>query len=463
MERDVTVSPVEAVATKREIPKTSGFPVVGSIPNLLRKQTDFLFEAWREYGDIYKLDLGIVNIVILNHPDYAQYIMRDNFRNYDKGGKLWDAVRTLVGDGLVTAEGEHWRRQRRMMQPQFHRQHLASLTNHMVEAIEDGMSEWDSIAASGEAFNIAKAFNKITMNVIVRTMFGTDLNSIETDEMGNRVDFVLSRMLQEMVLGSLPDWIPVPGRVKYQEAIAYIDKYIYSLIEKRRREPNHENADVLTMLLNLVDDETGEQMSDKQLRDEAITVFLAGYETTSVSMTWASYMMTQYPEVAQKLAAHVDNVLEGQIPKFEDLMQLTYPRMVMEEVMRLSPPVFFVARTAVEDDMIGGYPIKAGDFVAIIPLTIHRHPDFWQDADKFDPERFTPENIKGRHPQAWLPFGAGQRSCIGKDFALMEGPLILTRLAQRYTLKAVPEHQPKPAMSMTLSTKDGAWLKLAKR
>jgi cytochrome P450 len=463
MERGAVFSHEQAVTTEQEPPKTSGFPVIGSIPDVLRKQTDYLFEAWREHGDIYKLDLGALNIVMLNHPDYAQYIMRDNWRNYEKGGEMWNAVRTLVGDGLVTAEGEVWRRQRRMMQPQFHRQHLAGLTNLMIEAIEDGMSEWDAIAASGEAFNIAKAFNKITMKVIVRTMFGSGLSSAEADEMGNQVSFALTYLLQDMVTGKLPEWMPVPGRKKYQAALAHIDKYIYSIIEQRRNEPNNEHADLLTMLLNLVDDETGEQMSDKQLRDEAVTIFLAGYETTSIAMTWAAYMMTQKPEVAQKLMEHVDTVLEGRMPKFEDLMQLGYPRMVMEEATRLYPPAFWLPRTAVEDDVIGGYKIKAGQMVAATMLTIHRHPDFWENPDEFDPERFTPDKVKGRHPQAWMPFGAGQRYCIGKDFALMEGALILTRLAQRYTLSNVEGREPKVALSTTLSTKDGVWLKLANR
>ena len=463
MERGAIISHEQTITSEREIPKTAGFPVIGAIPNLLRKQTDYLFEAWREYGDIYCLDLGALNIVMLNHPDYAQYIMRDNFRNYEKGGEMWAAVRTLVGNGLVTAEGELWRRQRRMMQPQFHRQHLSSLTNHMIEAIEDGMNDWDSVAASGEPFNIAQAYNKITMKVIVRTMFGGGLTSAEAEEMGNQVNFALTYLLQDMVTGKLPDWMPVPGRKKYQEAVAYIDKYIYSLIEKRRREPDNDNADLLTMMLNLVDDETGEQMSDKQLRDEAITIFLAGYETTSIAMTWASYMMTQKPEVAQKLMEHVDTVLEGRMAKFEDLMQLTYPRMVMEEATRMYPPAYWLPRTAVEDDVIGGYQIKAGQMVAATMLTIHRHPDFWENPDEFDPERFTPDKVKGRHPQAWMPFGAGQRYCIGKDFALMEGALILTRLAQRYSVSDVSDRQPKPSLSTTLSTKDGVWLKLANR
>ena len=446
-----------------EPPKTAGFPIIGSMPHVVRKQTDYLFEAWKTYGDIYTLDLGALNIVMLNHPDYAKHIMRDNFRNYEKGGEMWAAVRSLVGDGLVTAEGDMWRRQRRMMQPQFHRQHLAGLTNLMIAAIEEGMSEWDALAESGESFNIARAYNKITMKVIVRTMFGSGLNSDEADEMANHVSFALNYMLQDMVTGKLPKWMPVLGRKKYQAAVAHIDRYIYRVIEQRRREPDNENGDLLTMMLNLVDEETGAQMSDKQLRDEAITIFLAGYETTSIAMTWASYMMTQKPEVASKLQAHVDTVLEGRMPQFEDLMQLTYPRMVMEEATRLYPPAFWLPRTAVEDDVIGGYKIKAGQMVAATMLTIHRHPDFWENPDEFDPERFTPEQVKGRHPQAWMPFGAGQRYCIGKDFALMEGALILARLAQRYTLHAVADHQPKTALSTTLGTKDGVWLTLEKR
>lgn len=446
-----------------EPPKTSGFPVIGSVPNVLSKQADYLLDAWQTHGDIYTLDLGAISIVMLNHPDYAQYVLRDNFRNYVKGGEMWDSIRKLVGDGLVSSEGDLWRRQRHMMQPQFHRQHLAGLTNLMVEAIEDGMKDWDAIAESGEAFNVAQAFNKITMKVIVRTMFGGNISDAETDRIGHELGFAIPYMLQDMITGKLPEWLPVPGRKRYHAALDYIDTFVYRMIEERRNEPDHDNGDLFTMMLNLVDAETNEQMTDKQLRDEAVTIFAAGYETTSVAMTWAAHMLSQHLEVAVRLASSVDEALGDRLPKFEDLMQLGYSRQVMEETMRLYPPAFWFTRSAVEDDVIGGYHIKAGQLMAVVPYAIHRHPNFWDKPEHFEPDRFHSENDNHRHPLAFIPFGAGQRQCIGKDFALMEGALILARIAQRYTFIDVPERQPVGAFGPTLSTKDGMWLKIQKR
>ncbi|MBC8098841.1 MAG: cytochrome P450 [Armatimonadetes bacterium] len=442
--------------------RTAGFPVIGSIPTLLRKQTDFLFDAWRTYGDVYELDLGVISIVMLNHPDYAQHILRDNIRNYAKGGEMWESVRQIVGNGLVASEGDYWRRQRRMIQPHFHRQHLSGLTTLMLEAIEDGMSEWDKIAASGEAFNIAKAYAHITMKVIVRSMFGRSLQTNDADVMGEAMGYTLDYTIKNMVVGKLPGWMPVPGRKRFNTSLAQVDEFLYGMIEQRRRETS-DGGDLLSMFLNLVDDETNEQLSNQEIRDEAATIFLAGYETTAISMTWATYMLTQHPTVAAKLEAQLDAVLGGRQPEFTDLMQLTYPRMIMEETMRLYPPVFWLPRTAIKDDVIGRYHIKAGQMVAAVPLTIHRHPDFWTNPDTFNPANFAPDSVQHRHPLAWMPFGAGQRLCIGKDFAMMEGALILTRLMQRYHIHLAENHTPQTALSATLSTKDGVWVRLEKR
>lgn len=457
----VTATSTQEIPLRRP-PLTKGFPIIGSLPTIINHQTNYLFNAWHKYGDIYELDLGLVRIVMLNHPDYAQHILRDNVRNYAKGGEMWASVRDVIGDGLVTSEGAYWRRQRRMIQPHFHRQHLASLVDLMVEAIDDGMSEWDDLAESGEPFDISQAYANITMKVIVRSMFGNTLDSNDAEQMGKAMGFALDYMIKNMVFGKLPDWVPVPGRKTYKDMMERSNKFLYGMIAQRRQSGDFGN-DLLSMFLNLVDDETGEPLTDQEIRDEAATIFLAGYETTSIAMTWATYMLTQHTHVANRLAVQVHDVLNQRTPTFTDLIQLTYPRMVMEEAMRLYSPVFWLPRTAVEDDVIDGFHIKAGQMVAAVPLTIHRHPDFWEAPNEFDPENFAPDNIKHRHPMAWMPFGGGQRLCVGKDFAMMEGTLILSRLMQRYFIYPVANRQAKTALSTTLSTKDGVWVTIQKR
>lgn len=443
-------------------PRTSGFPLVGAIPNVLNKQLDYFTDAWETHGDVYELDLGVMSIIILNHPDYAQYVMRDNIRNYTKTGPMWESLQSMIGQGLVTSTGNYWRRQRRLIQPHFHRQHLAGLVDLMIEAIEDGMRDWGQLARAGEPVDMTNLFAKITMKVIVRSMFGRSLNEGDAELMGDAMRYTLDYQLQGMITSNLPDWIPFPGEKTYQAKLEEVDRYIYRMIDERRQSGDA-GDDLLSMFLNLADDETGEPLTDKEIRDEVTTIFLAGYETTAIVMTWASYLLTQNPDVMKKLQTEVDEVLQGRMPRFEDVRQLPYALMVMQETMRIYPPAYWLPRTTVKDDVIGGYQIKAGQMVAPMIYMLHRHPDFWEQPETFNPEHFAPDTHHNRHPQAFMPFGAGQRMCIGKDFALMEGALILARLVQQFNLHTVSEHMPQPAIGTTLASKNGIWLSLKAR
>lgn len=442
-------------------PKTRGLPLIGSIPAVLKEQADFLAYARAEYGDVYTLNLGMMSVVMTNRPEHAQYILRDNAKNYAKGGAMWDAVRPLVGNGLVLSEGDFWLRQRRMMQPFFHRQQLGKMAELMVSAIEDGMKDWDSAAASGEPFNIASAFSGVTMKVIMKTTFGGDIDEAEIENMSREMTYALDFVLPNMITSKIPGWVPVPGRKRNQEALEKIDAFIYRIIEKRRQN-QVVSGDLLSMLVQMVDDETNTEMSNQQIRDEAVTLFVAGYETTALTLAWCVHFLTQQPEIAERLYTEVDQALGIEPPTFETLMRLPYTRMILQEAMRLNPPAFWIPRTAVEDDDIDGYKINAGDMVAVVIYGIHHNPDVWENPEKFDPERFSPENSERRNQFAWLPFGAGQRLCLGRDFAMMEGALALAMLTQRYHLKAT-DHVAKAALSATLRTKDGVWVGLEKR
>lgn len=455
------VTPATTSPTLKHPPKTAGLPLIGSIPNVLKQQINFLEQARETHGDVYKLDLGMLKILIFNHPDHAQYILRDNARNYRKGGAMWDSVRSLLGNGLVVSEGDFWLRQRRMMQPHFHRQHLGALTELMVSAIEDGMDGWDAVAESGEPFDIVQAFSEVTMKIIMKTTFGGNLSDSDVDEMSKEMTYALDYMLPNMLVGSLPDWLPVPGRQRYHRAIEKIDSFIYRVIEERRQQ-GETVGDVLSMLLQMVDEETNDEMTNQQIRDEAVTLFVAGYETTALTLSWCVYNLMQNPAMFERLCAEVDDVLQGQPPTFDSLMKLTYTRMVLQEGMRLYPPAFWIPRTAIDEDEIDGYHIAAGQPVGVAVYGIHHHPRVWENPDVFDPERFSPARAEGRHPFAWIPFGAGQRLCLGRDFAMMEGAFVLATLAQRYRLKAT-DHVAKPMLSSTLRPKNGVHVGLEKR
>ena len=248
--------------------------------------------------------------------------------------------------------------------------------------------------------------------------------------------------------------MPVPGRKKYNEAMKVMDEIIFRIIAQVREGKESDNH-LLAMLLDTVDAETGETMTDQQLRDEVATLFLAGYETTSIALTWAFDYLNQNPAVLEKVQAEVDEVLDGRTPEFADIPNLTYTRMVFEETMRLRPPSYWLPRIVIEDDEIDGHHIPAGTNVVSLTYMYHRHPEHWDNPELFNPDRFSKENKAGRHKFAFIPFGAGQRKCIGMDFAMMEGPLVLAMVAQRFKVNTISDKPTKPMLSSTLRPKGG--------
>jgi cytochrome P450 len=443
-------------------PRASGLPLLGTLPGLLARKIDYVSTLRERHGDIFTLDLKLGEVVVLCHPRHAQHVFVDRARSYGKSGPVFDSLRTLLGNGLPVSEGDFWKRQRRMMQPAFHHQRLAALTEKMVEAIDECLEGWDAAAARGEPFDIARAFNRVTMNVMVRTMFGAGLEPGETERVASALVYVIDFILRGFATQALPDWVPVPGRDRYREAIRTIDETVLGVIERARRDTGGE-ATLLALLLDMVDAESGERMSQAELRDEAVALFLAGYETTSVSMAWALHALTQQPSLGQRLQTEVDRAVGTRVPGFEDVMSLAWCRNVAQEALRLYPPIYWLARKSVEEDIIDGFRIPAGTSMGLMLYLIHRHPEEWEAPERFDPDRFTPEHSAGRHKHAWVPFGSGQRQCIGKEFALMEAQLILTRLAQRFHVEAVPGRVAELLLSTSLRTRSGVWVKLTRR
>lgn len=438
-----------------------GMALLRAMPSL-RQPLDFLVQARATYGDVYAVDLGFTKLILFNHPRHAQHILRDRVAIYRKGGALWDSIRTLLGNGLIVSEGDFWRRQRRMMQPHFHRERLNALTNRMVGSIHEGIATLDAAAISGDPINIVPEMANIAMKVIVGTMFGTGVDRADADRVGRDLTYVIDFMLRGMFFRSLPPWMPVPGRRRYQEAVRAIDDVVYRLIAQRQHESGA-SGDLIMMLLDMVDAETEQRMTNTELRDEALTIFLAGYETSSATVSWACHFLTRHPEHWAALEREVDTVLGGRTPAFADLPRLEYARRILEESLRLVGPVFWLPRQATEDDEIDGWLIPKGATVGVMVYAIHRHPEIWERPEEFNPERFLESRVASRPPHSWLPFGAGQRLCIGKDFAMMEGQLILASLAQRYSMNAVPGRSATAHMGTTLSAKGGVWVRLERR
>ncbi|MFQ3580882.1 MAG: cytochrome P450 [Chloracidobacterium sp.] len=416
---------------------------------------NFYTRMFRELGDIIRFR-GLPGLYwhLVLHPAYVEHVLLRNQQNYRKGKVFDGPIGLITGNGLLTSDGDFWRRQRKLMQPSFHRQALTGFVTTMAAETETLFARWDAHAHRGEPFDVAQEMAALTLGIAGLTLFSTPVGE-SADAFGQNLrtafDFVGFKMRPTL---PVPLWVPTPSNLRFKAARRRLDAVVYQIIERRRKTLNPP-PDLLTMLMAARDEDTGEAMSDLQLRDEVITLLLAGHETTAITLTWAFYVLTQEPVVAERLYEEVRSVLRGAEATVEDLRRLPYTRMVIEETMRLYPPAWGLPREAINEDEIGGYYIPGRTLVALNQFLTHRHPDFWEDPERFDPERFSPERAVGRPMFAYFPFGGGQRVCIGSQFALMEATLVLAMLTQRYRFKLVPGHPIEFDTLFTLRPKHG--------
>ena len=377
-----------------------------------------------------------------------------NHRNYRRSRNS-DKLRRALGNGLLTNDGTSWLKQRRLMQPAFHRKRIAHFGDTMTDETQKLLAAWQAEPTRGKPLDVSGEMMRLTLAIVSRTMFGTTVMQ-ETEQLGPAVTELQEDTLRrQFVLVDLPEWVPLPKLRRAKEARKAIERVVTGIIESRRRSGVSEHEDLLSMLMNARDADTGEPMDDAQLRDEVRTIFLAGHETTSNALAWTWYLLARNPNAATKLRAELDRVLGGRLPTTDDIPQLPYTKMVVEESMRLLPPVWAISREAISDDEVGGYRIPAGSTLVLSQFLTHRHPDFWDDPESFDPERFSPDRTKDRHRFAYFPFGGGPRICIGSSFAMLEAQLLLATIAQRYDLDLVPGHPVELEPLVTLRPRYG--------
>lgn len=460
MTMHVEGTPVSAPTSTspRTAPLVRGAPLLGPLPGLLRGRFDYLEATRRRVGDIFALDLPGGRPIVLCHPTHAQHVLRDRANNYRKGGGFWEVLRVLLGDGIIVSEGERWLRQRRLMQPQFHRQRIAELVEVVIKAIDDTLATWP---ASSPRLEISARMSAITIEVITRTMFGDHISRAEIEETGRALPAVQSFTMIGVFTHGLPRWVPVPGRARFLAARDALRGIVARLIA-RQRAHGAQDGTLLAMLSGAVDAETGEPMTDEQVLDESIGIFLAGYETTSLALAWAIDLLTRNPRALERLREEVVSVLGERRLQADDLARLPYARQVLQEAIRLYPPASWLPRLAVEDDVIDGVQIPAGTTVVLPIYLWHRHPDFWPDPEVFDPDRFSPARSEGRHPFAYVPFGAGQRLCIGKELAMVEGQAALAMLVQRFRFEGIGRPPPTPLPKATLTPQGGVWARVTR-
>jgi cytochrome P450 len=430
----------------------------GSFLAFRRNALDFLEGAAREYGDVVYFRMGPQDVFFLNHPDYVKDVLVTHHQNFIKGRALQRAKR-LLGLGLLTSEGEFHRRQRRLAQPAFHRQRVASYAKMMTDATSRTRERWQD----GDVLDISHEMMRLTLAIVGKTLFDADVED-EAQEIGQALTDVMN--LFDVLL--LPfseylDKLPLPQTRRFHRARERLDATVYRMIEERRRS-HQDRGDLLSMLL-LAQDEEGQtgRMTDEQVRDEALTIFLAGHETTSNALTWTWYLLSQHPEVETKLHEEIDAVLGSRLPTSDDVPRLRYTEMVLAESMRLYPPAWALGRLALADYEVGGYVVPAGSLVLLSQYVAHRDPRYFPDPTRFDPERWTPEARESRPQYSYFPFGGGPRRCIGEGFAWMEGILLIATLAQRFSLRLVANHPVELKPVITLRPKHGMRMSVSGR
>ncbi len=413
---------------------------------------DYIGELWQKYGDVFQINVLSRHMIIAIHPDAVRHVAVGNRQNYDKL-QSYDVVRRFItGDGLLASRGDLWKRQRKLMSPFYTPKGVQAYGEIMLKDGHRLLERWSHL--NGKHVEIGEEMTYVTAAIILKAMF-----SMETDEaiisMKNAVETMIGYGSSNQTGIMIPLWIPTPTNRKYVKAREMVHNYINAVIAARRALPEAEwPNDLLTRLMQARDEETGEPMSASLLRDESITTFFAGHETTARTMTFTWYALSQNPQVADKLHAELDAVLGDRTPTMEDLHRLPYTLRVIKEVLRLYPPAPFYIRDAIAEDKLGDFNTPAWP-VLLSPYYTHRHPDFWENPLEFNPDRWAPELEAKMHPYAYHPFSAGQRVCIGNNFSLLESHILLALLAREYAPRLKPGFTPKFVTAGTLGTSNG--------
>jgi cytochrome P450 len=430
-------------------PGPVGHPISGFYFQYRRDPANFLLRLAREYGDIVSFRIGRQPVYLLNRPDFVQDVLVIHNRNFKKS-RVLQRAKALLGEGLLTNEGESHLRQRRLVQPAFYRDRLVSYANTMVTCAKIASERWKP----GETRDVAEEMMRITLAIVGRTLFSKDVEH-DASDIGRALTDVLGTF-DTLLLPFAPliQLLPVPKFLRAKRARRFLDRTIYKIIAERRAS-GVDAGDLLSMLLLAMDEEGSGGMTDKQVRDEALTLFLAGHETTATALTWTWYLLSQNPEADEKMRCEIRNVLGARLPEYGDLPKLTYTEMVFAEALRLYPPAWAIGRTVKSSTRIFNYEVPKGVICLMSPYVMHRSARYFPEPERFNPERFRPEAKQNRPKFAYFPFGGGPRVCIGERFAWMEGVLLLATIAQRWRFNLFPNQIIEPKPQITLRTRHG--------
>jgi cytochrome P450 len=445
---------MEAPPVLHAPPLYPGLPVLGSTLDVQKNPLQ-LFSRASRLGDIVQINFPNYRCFLLNDPKLAEHVLHDHSKNYAKQTRGYAALRTVLGNGLLTSEGSFWLRQRRLAQPAFHKERMAGWADVMVRDTSEMVDAWASRIAQRTPFDVHEDMMRLALRIVGEALLSVDVTGA-VGAVGDSLDALLPLMMQRTSrIVPWPDWAPLPSHVKFKRALKQLDDVVYGIIADRRQKGAGE--DLLGMFMTTTDADTGEQMNDAQLRDEVMTMLLAGHETTANALSWSFWLLGRSPQVERTLNEELKTVLQGRAPTIADVPKLKYTSAVINEALRLYPPVWALARRAEVDDVVGGVRIPKGSLVFMCPWVIHRNAQVWSDPEAFDPERWLNDGKpKGRC--AFMPFSSGPRKCIGDQFALLEAQLVLATLVPRVHLSLVPDRTPEPDPLVTLRPKGGVWV-----
>jgi cytochrome P450 len=451
---------IETEETHLEAPWARGRQAIAG--HLLRWRADpigLLAGAARE-GDVVRLNL-LGQTFLLTHPAHVKHVLQDNNQNYVKGW-VFDRIRPYWGESLLTAEGDVWRQQRRRVQPSFKREHTVAFAPIVTTRTAEMLARWETIAASKQELALYKEMTELALVIIGDALFGMDLWS-DASEMARAAQSALAVLKKRVAaLAPLPLWVPTGDNRRFNGAMRMLNDRIASIVEQRRA-AGGEGLNFLSMLMASRDTETGAAMSDRQLHEEILGMLQQGHDTVGESLAWTWYLLSLHPEVERKLHCEIDEVLGDRVPGVADLPRLTYATMILHESMRVYPPVWVIPRDAINDDRIGGYRIPKGSTILLSPYLTHRRPEFWENPEAFDPDRFLTARAADRPRYAYFPFGGGPRLCMGVDMAMMEMLLILVMVAQRHRIHLRWGHREEPECILDMIPRNHVLATLHKR
>lgn len=435
-----------------------------TLKNLLKfvdNPVPILQESIDQYGNTYRFFVGGLQEGIVSvEPEFAQHVLQKNHRNYKKSKIQTDELGKYVGNGLLTAEGPYWLKQRRLIQPGFHRKKIASLFDQMNDVIALKAEQFLEAAAEEKTFDISHEMMELAFRVVASSLFGTDIHKADVDLLENLLETVQQFLIREIRQPYLSWYFKLTGKTKQHIKLADSGKELMLKYIQRRKESNLRQDDLLDMLINAKYEDSDEGMSNQQLIDESLILFVAGHETTAVAMTWMWYLLSQHPQAVQKLREEIQEITDNGSIKFDDLQKLDFVTAVINETMRLYPPAWILDRIAIEDDEIMGIPIKKGTMVIPWIYGVHRSKDIWDSPHEFKPERFLKANASKIPKYAFFPFGGGPRMCIGSSFAMMEMQMILCHFVQKFDFELIEQQKVDIKPMVTLRARYGMKMKV---